>query len=907
MMSRDDRSFGEISNYLVFLFLLFSIATGGILFYLVKSHSREMEYRAAALVAKTTAENIDSFRSFYSKRIVLNVLDGDIDVTHRYQGNPSAIPLPATLSIELGDYMREQAANIDYKLFSEYPFPWRNNRGLDVNELDILKERPSREVVFKSSTGSVRYFSPVVMDESCVACHNRHPDSPKTDWRPGDIRGYQVVSLPPNFGANPHGGHLSSFNQIIMFFMLAFILAFIAILYLVKKNKAAFVRLQAYAQSEAKKSIELSDANSRLEKSLSELNAILENAADGIITINDHGVIVSVNRACEEIFGYNQHELIGKNIKILMVEIDSVKHDNYIKNFLSTGIGKIIGIGREVIAVRKDGEIFPVDLSIGHIQYENGGFFTGIIRDISERKTAEKDLIESQKKERLLSLVASLTDNAVIITNKIGLILWVNKGFEALSGYESHEVFGRKPGDILQGTKSDHAQKEIMSDAIIKNKSFQAELINYTKHGAEYWVQINAQPIINADGSVDGYIAIERNVTEEKKRSSEIIQAREAAEESNRSKSRFLAMMSHEIRTPLNAIIGTVSLLNEGHDETRREKFLSTAKKAAENLQSIINDILDISKLESEGLNFESTTANPVDAIRDVIEVMEPRAMEKGINLEWSHSTNMPALINTDFARLRQILINIISNAIKFTDAGQIKIKAESNINIEPAGIRIEVSDTGIGISKEDLPHIFDEFWTKNLSVKNTAPGTGLGLAISKRLTESLGGMIGVSSCYGEGTTFWIEIPVGIVDESTQLNRKLVSVDLARQFKAHVLIAEDNSANQLVASAMLEKLGVTSDIVANGIEAIAALERRSYDIILMDLNMPEMDGIEATKIIRDRDLAGDTPIIAMTANVMEGVEDKLRAEGFNDYLAKPFVGIDLRLLLTRAFSIVDES
>ncbi len=773
-MSHGDRSLGQLSNYFVGLFFIFALTTGATLVFLINSHNADMEYRTAVRTAKTTAQNIDYFRSFYSTRVVQNVLDSNIDVTHQYHGNPSAIPLPATLSIELRDYMREQAAKIEYKIFSDYPFPWRTDRSLDVDELDVLKDRPSEELAFETSNGSVRHFSPVVMGETCVACHNSHPESPKTDWEVGDIRGYQAVSLPPNFGAHSHGGGVDSFNQVILFFVGAFGSAFFVILYLVRKNKAAFVRVEEYAESEAQKSIELSATNTRLEKSLSELNAILENAADGIVTINDHGHIISANKACEEIFGYKQSELIGENIKILMGKEHAQGHDTYIANFLNTGKGKIIGVGREVEAKRKNGEFFPVELSIGHIHHEDGTFFTGILRDVSERKRAEEELIH----------------------------------------------------------------------------------------------------------------------------------AREAAEASNTSKSRFLAMMSHEIRTPLNAIIGTVSLLNEESDEKKRGQFLSTARKAAENLQSIINDILDISKLEAEGLDFEPTISNPVDTINDVISVMEPRAQEKGINLEWSHSENMPALINTDVARLRQILINFVSNAIKFTDAGCVKITAGPSINIEPVGIRFEVIDTGVGINEKDLPQIFDEFWTKNLSANNTAPGTGLGLAISKRLADSLGGSIGVSSRYGEGATFWVELSVGNVDQSNKLEtRNLDTVELAEKFTAHVLIAEDNSANQLVASAMLEKLGVTSDIVANGIEAIAAVERRSYSIILMDVNMPEMDGIEATKIIRHRDLAEDTPIVSMTANVMEGDEEKLKSEGFDDYLAKPFVGIDLRGVLARNLRI----
>ncbi len=899
-MSKSRETGVGLSNYFVGLFLVFALSTGAALTFLVNEHHHEMSKQAAIRTAKTTAENIDYFRAFYSKQIVQNVLGGNVDVTHEYHGNSSAIPLPATLSIELGDFMRDQDANIDYKIFSDFPFPWRLDRELDRDEIDILQKRPGDEAVIDTANGDIRFFSPVVMGETCVSCHNTHAASPKVDWKVGDVRGYQVITLPKSFLHQQDMAGMDSFDQIVVFFAGAFGSAFIVILILVGRNKAAFARVQEFAASEAAKGRELAEANLSLEKGLSELNAVLDNAADGIITIDATGEIISANAAAERIFGYTQVELLGSNVNILMRDADAKMHDLRIANYMQTGEGKIIGVGREVTARRKSGESFPVELSIGHIEHDEGTFFTGIIRDVSERKKAEERLKEIQDKERMLSLVASLTDNAVIITNREGRIRWVNQGFEKISGFSSMEVLGKKPGDILQGPETDGGEIAKMTDAIQRRNSFEVEILNYTKDRAEYWVQIEAQPIITQDGVFDGYIAIERDVTDRKARSDELEEARVAAEESNKSKSRFLAMMSHEIRTPLNAIIGCIGLLRDEEDVEKRMQFIETAKMSAENLQTIINDVLDISKLEVDALKLEPTVSNPLDVVRDVVAVMEPRAVEKGLYLEWSVPTDTPQVVNTDVARLRQVLINFVSNAIKFTDSGGVRIKFMP-VKIKGGnGLRFEVMDTGVGVSQENLQDIFEEFWTKNLSTRNTAPGTGLGLAISRRLAKSLGGKIGVNSQYGRGSCFWVELPVGDVSSSTAGEvREGDSSGCPETFNGHVLIAEDNSANQLVASAMLEKIGLTSDIAADGNEAIAALERRSYDMVLMDVNMPEMDGVEATKIIRARQLAVDMPIVAMTAHVMKGDEEDLRSKGFDDYLSKPFVGLDLRRVLHR--------
>ncbi len=900
-MSKSINASARISNSWVILFVIFAVSTGIILYGLVDRHHHEMSQAHVMRIAKTTAENINHFRSYYSREVVSSALKRGIEATHEYKDRAYAIPLPATLSIELGEFMRNENAQIDYKMFSSYPFPWRLNRKLDVTETGILENGIAEEHTAREEDGRIRFFSPVIMGESCIDCHNTHPESPKTDWNVGDLRGYQEIVIPASFAAANQNLRTESFNYIILFFIFAFTTGLISIIFLAARNKKAFSRVQEYALLEVQKGAELEHINIQLEKSVGELNAVLDNAADAIITIDQSGRVISANAATQKIFGHEIDDLIGQNVNILMPDDHSEVHDDYLRKYKETGKGQIIGLGREVIARRADGESFPIELSIGEINLDGTKYFTGIIRDISGRKNAEAALRASLDKERLLSLVASKTDNAVIITNADGTIRWVNNGFERISGYSQAEMVGKRPGEVLQGPNSSEAAIAEMSEAIKSQRSFTAEIVNYAKTGEEYWVQIEAQPVFDDDGKLDAFIAIERDITETRRREDDLEHAREAAEQSNKSKSKFLAMMSHEIRTPLNAIIGSLSLLRDESNADDQLTFIDTAQTSAENLQTIISDILDISKLEAEVLDLEFSDVSIANVLTEVASVLEPRAKEKDIYLEWFVENDDLRAISIDVTRVRQVLINFVANAIKFTEEGGVRLRAYHSCDLAARGFfRIDVADTGVGISDNDQIHIFDEFWTKNLSVKNTAPGTGLGLAICRRLAQTMGGDVGVRSAVGSGSTFWLELPLTLAKSfPTKLNESAAGNDLPTQFTGHILLAEDNSANQLVITAMLKKLGLTCDTASNGLETLSAVKRRQYELILMDVNMPEMDGIEATRIMRQEDLIGRTPVVAITAHVMKGDRESLFEQGFNDYVPKPLSAIDLRKLFVR--------
>ena len=382
-------------------------------------------------------------------------------------------------------------------------------------------------------------------------------------------------------------------------------------------------------------------------------------------------------------------------------------------------------------------------------------------------------------------------------------------------------------------------------------------------------------------------------IEQRKRVEKELKNAKEAAEAASKTKSEFLANMSHEIRTPMNGILGTLQLLQGSSLTDSQDEYVSIAYSSGEALLSLLNDILDFSKIEAGKLELEYIPFNLVSLVRELTVLLSQRASERKVELLSDLDEEIPSVIKGDSVRIRQILANLLTNAIKFTDDGTVTIKASVLDRTEKVvRLKIEVIDSGIGISEEAQRKLFNSFTQADGSTTRKYGGTGLGLAIVRQLVTLMRGRLGVDSEEGKGACFWIEIAFEIPDEkivSSQVEKQ--AVELADKLEGHVLLVEDNPINQMIAKKMLEKIGLTYELVVNGEEAVARIKQpHEFKAVLMDCQMPVMDGYEATHAIRELEQKSSLehmPVIAMTANAMEGDKDKCLQAGMDDYVAKP--------------------
>jgi len=771
----------------------------------------------------------------------------------------------------------------------------------------------------------------------------------------------------------------------------------------------------------------------RLASSEQRLAAILDAAVDGFVTINQFGIIQDINPAGEQTFGYDSGELIGKNVSCLMPEPYHHEHDSYLSNYLQTGQAKVIGLGREVEGLRKDGTTFPVDLSVSDVFIGDERMFVGLVRDISERKRMEKATYRS---EAIKAAIIETNLDALITIDHYGCIVEFSPVAEKMFGYPRKRVLGRELAKVIIPEALQEAHRGGLKRYLDNGENTvlgkRIEVAAIRSNGEEFPVELAVSPI-EVEGEVL-FTAFIRDISEQKAAENQLREAKQQAEAASEAKSRFLAHMSHEIRSPLNAVLGSVGLLLDSRLDGRQQLCAQTAETSGKALLGVINDILDFSKIEAGQLELDHIKYNLRDLVAGVDEVVAYRTKgNKKLDIVSTLGSGIPAQLMGDPARLRQVLLNLMDNAAKFTECGAVVLTV-SVVNAEGTGgvLRFVVEDSGIGIDEQAQQKLFTEFSQVDNSDSTRYGGTGLGLAICRQLVELMGGRIGLESELGNGSRFWFEIPMqadntevaevitehfnyrlmvvgfsplarqaiaaqwqvlgcevtlagsseaalGLIAaqrgrsydfimldenfEDSELpvlakrlrdgcerlilvssasllegelndqqsgydrvifrplhldvlltaisgdvdNTEAVHMDTQEDLKqsdveplAKLLLAEDSPANQMVAKALLQREGYRVDIANDGQEAVDAFKSGNYDLILMDLRMPNMNGLEATEAIRAEVIGADIPIIAMTANALQSDIERCLNAGMNDYVSKPVDKNNLLKAIARA-------
>lgn len=652
------------------------------------------------------------------------------------------------------------------------------------------------------------------------------------------------------------------------------------------------------------------------------------------VTVSNNELIVSVAPPVSEV-----DEVIDRNLRNhlmefgLLVFLSVLLCRYYLFRLIEVWINEVISSSQKVangqFSTRLETNDLPKEFSLLNRQLNDMAFkleqreaiYQADRQKISDLNLAlEARLLElesSQESLVLFSKAIEQSPSSIVVTDVNARIVFVNEAFTRVSGYSKAEVIGQNPKLLQSGQTLPETYRSLWA-TLLEGRVWRGEFFNKRKDGTHYLEKATMSAVRSSNGEITHFVAIKEDVSDQKKAEAELAEhrehlkglveqrtyelsvAKEAAEIANQAKSDFLANMSHEIRTPMNVIIGQNYLLLKGNLEPDQRQKVQKVSDAAEHLLRIINDILDLSKIEAGKLTLERNLFSPVKILSSVMSLLRDQARAKNLLVEL-HDDGLPDVVYGDANRLRQILLNFSSNAIKFTKTGSIVLKGEQlSCDGHQVVCRFSVADTGIGIKSVDISRLFHPFEQIDRSTARNFGGTGLGLAIARHLAELMGGEVGVESTPGVGSCFWVTAKFG-VGTGVQIERLEITEvkKTAGKLKGHILLVEDEPMSREVAEALLTRLGLQVDTSENGRAAVDRVKQEKFDLILMDLQMPVLSGLDASRLIRQLPERADTPIVALTANAFSSDRVHCFEAGMTDFLSKPINPDELFSLLAK--------
>lgn len=663
--------------------------------------------------------------------------------------------------------------------------------------------------------------------------------------------------------------------------------------FIAKPFKREELQLRVMNQIRIKKASDL--AKNKLRKSEARLEQLLQSTDQGVYSITMDGCCSFINKPGLTLLGLKTEDCIGENIHNL---IHRCHPDGAVYPVEDCPAHKALMTGTTYLSEnellwRKDGTSFPADFSINPLV--DNGIVSGAVvtfSDITRRRKAEEEKF-------ILNRAIEQCPVSIVITDVHGTMEFCNPKFSELTGYSAEEAVGQNPRILKSGGTPPSTYEELWA-AITTSGEWEGEFLNTSKDGKLFWERAVISSIRDSNGKISHYVAVKEDITEKKRMLEQLTTAKKQAEAANVAKTSFLATMSHEIRTPMNGVIGMIGMLLESDLSETQKEYAEIVQTSSENLLTIINEILDFSKIEAGKMELEILDFDLRVTLEDVAEMLSLRAENSGLELICSIDPSIPFYLKGDPGRLRQILLNLAGNAIKFTKKGEVVISATlQSDNDGIATILFEVRDSGIGIPESRLAAIFEPFTQADGSTTRTYGGTGLGLSISKQLTDLMGGKFGVTSREGEGSTFWFSVSFEKqADQGVRVVKKSGYLERSDITKARILVVDDNVTNRKLMKTLLSYWGCRFEIAADGDEGLMLMRKAvaiddPFRIALLDQEMPGMDGMELGQLIKADPQLASTLMIMVTSLARRGDIAVMNQIGFTGYLGKPVRQIQL--------------